>query len=196
MATTQKLSKAQITTLGTISKWGGEMNTFAGQKGFYCLSVDALAKKGLIEKLGHCACCWPKSETEPTPCDREHTVLVGQKGGEHFYGRVRITDAGRAAYAEAVATPVEITPEIAEDLTRRINEAADKLAAEGTPVESVRREAVASIERQTVATGDKVVRGDVKGRVLEVCTRAGVMLAAVAFGFDLVWVKVAELVAL
>lgn len=48
----------------------------------------------------------------------------------------------------------------------------------------------------TVEQGDKVTRGNVKGRVLEVCTRAGVVLAAVAFGFDLVWVKVAELVAL
>jgi len=48
----------------------------------------------------------------------------------------------------------------------------------------------------TVESGDKVERAGVKGKVLEVCTRAGVMLAAVAFGFDLVWVKVAELVAL
>lgn len=197
MATTKKLSKAQITTLGTIIKWDGEMNTFAGQKGFYCLSIDALEKKGMIEKLGHCACYWPESETVPTPCDREHTVLVGQKGGEQFYGRVRVTPAGRAAHAEAVATPATITPEIAEDLTARVNAAADKLAAEGTPVESVRVEAVASLARHMdVSSGDKVTRGNVKGRVLEVCTRAGVMLAAVAFGFELVWVKVAELVAL
>lgn len=61
-------------------------------------------------------------------------------------------------------------------------------------------EAVAENEARATAivveSGDKVTRGNVKGRVLEVCTRAGVMLAAVAFGFDLVWVKVAELVAL
>lgn len=49
----------------------------------------------------------------------------------------------------------------------------------------------------TVESGDKVARGGARGRVLEVCTRAGVMLAAVAFGLgELVWVKVAELVAL
>lgn len=48
----------------------------------------------------------------------------------------------------------------------------------------------------TVESGTKVTRDGLKGRVLEVTFRAGVMLAAVAFGFEMVWVKVAELVTL
>lgn len=57
--------------------------------------------------------------------------------------------------------------------------------------EAAEREAMITVE-----SGDKVTRGSLKGRVLEICTRAGVMLAAVAFGFELVWVAVAELRAL
>lgn len=73
----------------------------------------------------------------------------------------------------------------------------DAILAEGIPTANggLLLPAIQSTEI-TVESGDKVTRDGVKGKVLEVCTRAGVMLAAVAFGFDLVWVKVAELVAL
>jgi len=47
-----KISNAQATTLRTISSNGGEMDGYAGQKGFYCNSVTPLAKKGFLEYLG------------------------------------------------------------------------------------------------------------------------------------------------
>ncbi|MDD4868196.1 MAG: hypothetical protein PHQ28_14075, partial [Mycobacterium sp.] len=36
---------------------GGEMNTFAGQRGFYCHSVKPLIRMGLIERVPECAAC-------------------------------------------------------------------------------------------------------------------------------------------
>jgi hypothetical protein len=48
----------------------------------------------------------------------------------------------------------------------------------------------------TVEQGDKVTRSGLAGRVLEIAVRAGVTMVAVAFGFEMLWVKATELVAL
>jgi hypothetical protein len=85
-----KLTKAQQTTLNTIARNGGEMNGFAGQKGFYTLSVSVLSRLGLIEELGSCDC----RRNEDGKHTVNHTILVGQKHGESFYNRVRITELG------------------------------------------------------------------------------------------------------
>lgn len=94
MSATQTLSRAQESTLREIGRRGGEVNDFARQRGIYSHSYPVLIRLGLLECLGYCAC------TADKPCDRTHTVLEGQAGGEQFWNRHRLTDAGRAWLAE------------------------------------------------------------------------------------------------
>lgn len=86
-----KITAAQAKTLRTLIARGGEMNSYAGQPGFYCNSVRPLKLAGLVDNVD-CACAWGD------PCTREHLVLPGTLG-HTYYGRIRINDAGRAALA-------------------------------------------------------------------------------------------------
>lgn len=82
-----KITNAQRKTLATIIANGGEMNGWAGQKGFYCNSVPVLTRQHLIEPV-NCPCGTECTATEGFTCPTD---------GQDYYHRVRITDAGRAA---------------------------------------------------------------------------------------------------
>ncbi len=91
-----KLSPAQIKTLTTIAANGGEMNTYAGQRGFYTHSIKPLARLGLVERVEGCEPCAANDDWANEVCARP---LAGQGGGGRCYGRIRITTEGRAAVA-------------------------------------------------------------------------------------------------
>lgn len=96
MSTTAvKLSQAQATTLHTMLANGGEMNGYAGQRGFYCNSIPVLVRRGLVERLDMCEACSnrPAAGVAVT-CQRP---LAAQKGGGSCYNRVRVTNSGRDA---------------------------------------------------------------------------------------------------
>lgn len=71
---TTKITAAQAMTLRTIAANGGEMDGYAGQKGFRTASTGPLAAKGLLELLG----------TTRTP---DGTAFL-------TYNRVKLTAAG------------------------------------------------------------------------------------------------------
>lgn len=177
-----KMSAAQIKTLGTLIARGGEMNSYAGQKGFYTNSVAVLHRLGYVTKPYSCGgthgdtSSWSIAggtvTTPGLPCTVEHTELVGQGGGKDAYGRITITDAGRAAYAAATAGDASVVAPV-----KRV-----KKVAAPAPVE-------------IPAQGARVLRDGIRGQVLEVGMRAGIAVAAVAFGAVMMWVKVAELLA-
>lgn len=89
-----KLTNAQTKTLRTIAANGGEMNGWAGQKGFYCLSLAPLVRMGLLEDIGTCDCYRHEA------CNIEHTTLEGQREGHLAYGRVKLTEAARGWLTE------------------------------------------------------------------------------------------------
>jgi hypothetical protein len=97
MTKTAALSKAQIKTLRTLIARGGEMNGYAGQPGFYCNSKRPLVTAGMVEHVTQCDGC-AEHGYYAEQCVRP---LAGQKGGNACYGRIRITEAGRAAIENA-----------------------------------------------------------------------------------------------
>lgn len=99
------LTPAQIKTLNTLIARGGEMNGFAGQKGFYCNSVRPLARMGLVENVADCASCSAENVdifAQGHVCDRP--LPTPSRGARMCYQRLRITDAGRAAAAAKSTT--------------------------------------------------------------------------------------------
>jgi hypothetical protein len=91
-----KLSAAQTKTLGTIVANGGEMNGWAGQRGFYCNSIGPLTRMGLVEPV-HCP-GGPNHYDEHF--NNEADAYICPINGIQYYGRVRITTAGRTAHQE------------------------------------------------------------------------------------------------
>lgn len=111
------LTPAQIRTLRTIIANGGEMNGFAGQRGFRTNSLPPLRRRGLIESVPDCANC-----ADADIFDHDHVCYRPLPEGTArmincCYDRHRITDAGRAAIAEAdqpaltVETPAPVAVE-------------------------------------------------------------------------------------
>lgn len=91
-------SKAQDKTLRTVVANGGEMNGYAGQRGFDGRSVETLVSAGLLECVADCASCSSSDDVFDAGhvCDRP---LAGQRGGERCWDRVRITETGRKLVA-------------------------------------------------------------------------------------------------
>jgi hypothetical protein len=71
-----KVTAAQTKTLKTIAANGGEMDGYAGQKGFYCASIIPLERLGLLEQLG-----------------TKHKMVNGVSVGFETYCRVKLTAA-------------------------------------------------------------------------------------------------------
>lgn len=63
------------------------MNSFAGQKGFYCNSVAPLVTAGYLIWKQACEGC----ATGASECTQQ---LSGQRGGNCCYGRVQMTKDG------------------------------------------------------------------------------------------------------
>lgn len=82
-----KLSDAQWKTLTTLEFNGGMMNGWSGQRRFYTISLPALKRLGMIERV-ECPCGPTCSATEGYTCPADGTI---------YYDRVRITEAGREA---------------------------------------------------------------------------------------------------
>ena len=186
----RKMSTAQVKTLGALIAAGGEMNSYTGQRGFYCASVNVLHRQGYVTEPVFCEgshgdytamdASGAQTIHPHVPCTVEHTELADQKGGRAAYGRISITEAGRAAYAAAqaqasdnalvpVATPV-VDSASAEAPVR----VPVPVPAAPTPVAPV----------IVVKQGDRVRRAGIRGQgqVLEIGKRAGVVVVAVAFG--------------
>jgi hypothetical protein len=101
MTTKAKLTKAGISTLRVVAAAGGTLNGWAGQKGFYTLSVDKLIRDGYLSDVPDCDNCaaYRRGETPTRNCEAPLTFQGNDR--ESCYNRVRITDTGREAIASA-----------------------------------------------------------------------------------------------
>lgn len=174
----RKLTESMETVLEYIATGIAPVDMARMESRSYALSFQGLERRGLVKSSSNGGILteegrayWAEKNGAVVPALNvgDHVVRVGEETGP--VGRVRDVENGRAWVSFSGLAPCWIN---AEWLA---------LVPQEAPV-------------ITVESGDKVTKGGLRGRVLEVCTRAGVMLAAVAFGFDLVWVKVAELVTL
>ncbi len=87
---TMKLSKAQEKSLRFLAARGGWAAGYAGQKGFSVVSIPALLRLGLVERMPPCV----KGE-----CLTEEWMESGWTSCRDHYDAVRLTDAGRRAVA-------------------------------------------------------------------------------------------------
>lgn len=70
------LSKAQQTTLDTIRANGGQMNLWAGQKGFNMNSASSLLRMGVLARVQPCEGCEARSNgDESSVCSEPLTNL-------------------------------------------------------------------------------------------------------------------------
>jgi hypothetical protein len=95
--TKTKVTATGLRVLKLIAANGGEMNGWAGQRGFSINAAEKLQRDGYLEMLRACKPCQTRWDEEHNiPCERP---LVGQKAGNECYARRRLTEAGRAAIA-------------------------------------------------------------------------------------------------
>lgn len=99
MAKNTKLTKPGMSTLKVVAAAGGTFNGWAGQKGFYTLSVGKLIRDGYLADVPDCQGCtdYADGKTEQLICERPLHNQGPQRAA--CYNRVQITDAGRRAIA-------------------------------------------------------------------------------------------------
>lgn len=86
-----KLTKAQQTTLDTINE-RGEMNAFSKTPGFYCASVPALARMGVIIHLGTCGCFHGGAHTFEHKTESGYNIVRAKEAAQFDLIYIRKSD--------------------------------------------------------------------------------------------------------